>query len=108
MTMRGMTQAIDPGAEIRIGSRPGAAGIIRCPTNDAPEHVRPALLCDFFGRLGINYHVQPEGNAPVEIDLTIRALPGLQIMSGRMQGARYRRTRESSDATEDVGVVVNP
>jgi AraC-like DNA-binding protein len=47
------------------------------------------------------------GDDPIEIDLTLRVLPGIQLLSGKLQGARYTRVRESSDPTEDVGLVVN-
>jgi AraC-like DNA-binding protein len=32
----------------------------------------------------------------------------MQLLSGKLQGARYRRTRVGSDPTDDVGLLVNP
>ena len=83
-------------------------GMLRLAANDAPEHVRPDLLREFFQRLGVRYDVMATGREPIAIDLTLRRLPGLQLSSGTLRGARYLRTRETTDPTEDVGLVVNP
>jgi AraC-like DNA-binding protein len=66
------------------------------------------LLRAFFERLGVRYDSAPAGNHPIEIDLRLQGLPGLQLLSGRLQGAQYRRIRENNDPTEDVGLIVNP
>ncbi len=83
-------------------------GMLRLATNHLPEGQRPLLLREFFERLHVRYDHAPVGSDPIEIDLTLQGLPGLQILSGKLQGARYRRTRLSNDVTEDVGLVVNP
>ena len=93
---------------IQIGSRPAATPTLRLAANKAPEHQRPTLLREFFDRLGVRYDAQPVHDEPIEIDLTIQALPGLQLLSGRLQGSRYRRTRVGSDPTDDVGLIMNP
>jgi AraC-like DNA-binding protein len=90
-----------------LGSRPSAAGMLRLSANSAPEHERPALLREFFERLGVRYDTKPVGDGPVEIDLTLQALPGLQLLSGNMHGASVRRTRDSADPTDDVCLMVN-
>jgi AraC-like DNA-binding protein len=82
--------------------------VLRLAANAAPEQERPHLLRDFFQRLGVRYDVAATGREPINIDLTLRRLPGLQLSSGRLQGARYIRTRDNNDPTEDVGLVVNP
>jgi AraC-like DNA-binding protein len=81
--------------------------MLRMCANSAPERERPNLLGEFFHRLGVRYDTQAVDGDPVEIDLTLQALPGLQIMSGRLQGARNRRTRGNNDATEDIGLIIN-
>jgi hypothetical protein len=58
--------------------------------------------------LGVRYDTELVGDDPIEIDLTLQGLPGLPLLSGRMQGARFRRTRESTDPTDDVCLMVNP
>jgi len=100
---------IEPSSpEIMLGSRPSAAGMLHLSGKDAPEHQRPRLLREFFERLGIRYEIEPLGGAPVEIDVTIQVLPGLNLLSARLLGARYRRMRESNDRTDDVGLMLNP
>ena len=106
--MHGVTQPSSLAPGIQAGSRPSAAATLRLAANEAPEHQRPALLSAFFERMGVRYDTEPTGDAPVEIDLTVQALPGLQLMSGQMLGARIRRIRESNDPTDDVGLIVNP
>jgi AraC-like DNA-binding protein len=93
--------------ELLIGSRPAATGAVRLSTNSAPEHRRPDLLRQFFDRLGVRYDATRVGDDPIEIDLTVQALPGIQLLSGKLQGARYTRVRENNDPTEDVGLVLN-
>src|SRR3954470_5792775 len=96
----------DPG--VRIGSRPATTTTLHVAANQAPEHERPRLLREFFDRLGVRYDARPVHSEPIEIDLTIHALPGLQVLSGKLQGSRYRRTRIGSDPTDDVGLIMNP
>ena len=104
--MHGVTQpsSLVPG----IQPQPPAAGMLRLAANDAPECARADLLRECFHRFGVHYDVTATGREPVAIDLTLRRLPGLQISSGVLQGARYLRTRENTDPTEDVGFVINP
>jgi AraC-like DNA-binding protein len=94
--------------KVLLGSRPSIAGVLRLPLEDAPEHKRPVLLREFFERLGIRYDAEPLHEDRIEINLTLQGLPGMQLLSGRLQGARYRRTRLGSDPTDDVGLLVNP
>jgi AraC-like DNA-binding protein len=82
--------------------------MLRVSGNNLPERQRPVALREFFERLGVRYDYEPVGGDPIEIDLTLQGIPGLQLLSGRMQGARFRRTRESNDPTEDVGLLINP
>ena len=103
--MRSSTELSSPAPGVLPGSPPSAAATLRLAANDAPEDARPDLLREFFQRLGVRYDVMATGREPIKIDLTLRRLPGLQLSSGTLQGARYLRTRGS---TEDVGLVVNP
>jgi AraC-like DNA-binding protein len=93
---------------VLLGSRPSLAGILRLPLEDTPEYERPILLRQFFERLGVRYDAEPLHDDPIEINLTLQGLPGMQLLSGKLQGARYRRTRVGSDPTDDVGLLVNP
>jgi AraC-like DNA-binding protein len=82
--------------------------MLRISASGMPEHKRPHLLREVFEPLGVRYDAEPVAGVPIEIDLTLRGLPGLQLFSGKMQGARYRRTRQSTDPTDDVCLMVNP
>lgn len=96
------------GQEVRLGSRPSAARRLHLALGGVPEAERPQRLRDFFLPLGIRYEAKVTGIDPVEIDIAVEGLPGIQQLSGRMQGAIYRRLRESNDPTEDVGLLLNP
>jgi len=74
-----------------------------------PERDRPAILREFFGREVIKYDLERLPDVPFEIDLTLEAMPGLVMMSGRAYGSRNRRTRATlaADPTDDVAMVVN-
>lgn len=106
--MREVTPGPLTNAKVLLGSRPSVAGILRLPLEGAPEYKRPILLREFFERLGIGYDAKPLHEDPIEINLTLQGLPGMQLLSGKLQGARYRRTRLGSDPTDDVGLLVNP
>ena len=82
--MHASTQA--PG--VLLGSRLSAAPMLRICGNGLPERQRPVLLREFFEHLGVRYDCEPVGKDPIEIDLTLQGIPGLQLLSGRMQGAR--------------------
>jgi hypothetical protein len=82
--------------------------MLRLSAGGAPECERPALLREFFEPWGVCYDANPVHGDGIEIDFTLQLLPGLQLMSGKLQGARYRRTRVGSDPTDDVGLIVNP
>lgn len=106
--MRDLRLPLTVTPELRLGSRPAATGMLRLALEDTPEHERPVRLREFFDRLGVCYDAEQGGNDPIEIDLTLQALPGIQLLSGRMQGTRYRRTCLKPDPTEDLGLVMNP
>jgi len=96
-------------SELRLGSRPAAAGIMRLALNDTPEYERPSRVREFFERFGVRYDIERLSGDPMEIDVSLRALPGIQFMSGRLQGAAiYRRRCQKADPTEDLGFVINP
>ena len=82
-------------------------GTRRLSIEDVPERERPLRLQEFFEPLGVRYEADHMGCDPIEIDLTLRGLPGILVLSGRMQGACYRRTRVNGDPTEDVGLLLN-
>lgn len=95
-------------SELRLGSRPAATGMLRLALDNTPEHERPNHFREFFERLGVRYDAERLNGDPIEIEITLQGLPGIQFLSGRMQGATYRRTCQKADPTEDLGLVINP
>jgi AraC-like DNA-binding protein len=90
------------------GAQSAALAMLRLSTEGVPELERPALVHEFFESMGSDYDATPIGSDPIEIDITLREVPGIRIFSGKMQGVCYRRTRKSNDATEDLALVLNP
>jgi AraC-like DNA-binding protein len=82
---------------------------IRFSLDGVPDRDRPAVFREFFGREVIKYDLEPLPDIPLDIDVTLQALPGLMMMTGRAHGSRNRRTRETleADPTDDIGLVVN-
>src|SRR5262245_62582185 len=105
--MRGSSQFSTVAPRALRASRPAVIGTRRLSIEEVPERERPLRLQEFFEPLGVRYEAARMGYDPIEIDLTLRGLPGLLVLSGRMQGACYRRTRVHGDRTEDVGLLVN-
>jgi AraC-like DNA-binding protein len=96
--------------ELMLGSAPlpPPSGPIRCSLGHAPERERAALLQECFARLGFAYQITPLRDVPLEVDLALHALPGLQMLSGRLHGSSNQRTRaEVEDGTDDIGLIVN-
>jgi AraC-like DNA-binding protein len=92
----------------RLGARTPASPPLRLAPSDAPERERLLQLRTFFEQLGMRYDAVPLGRDPIAIEVALHGLPGIQFLSGRLQGVRYQRTRMSNDPTEDVGLVLNP
>src|SRR5262245_22004331 len=106
-TMGDSTELSVPAPGGPRGSQPAVPGTLRLATSRAPEEQRPHLLREFLDGLGIRCDSERAGTHPIEIDLTLQGLPGLQILSGKLQGTRCRPARQNNDPTEDVGLVVN-
>jgi AraC-like DNA-binding protein len=92
---------------IRLGARPSAGPVLRISGDGAPGRERPVLLEEFFHRLGVRFQAEPVGDDPIDFDLTLQGLPGIKLMSGRLQGARYRRSRWNNETTEHLGLLMN-
>jgi AraC-like DNA-binding protein len=104
--MRNPTGLRSHAPQIAATPRP-PIGILRCALGDAPEREGRVLLRNFFEPLGIRYEVEPLGDVPFDIDITVQTLPGLMFLAGKMHGSRTTRTRRGSDPTDDVGLMVN-
>jgi len=105
--MRGSSQFPTVAPRSLPAARPAMTGTRRLSNDGVPECERPLRLQEFFEPLGVRYEADHLSHDPIEIDLTLRGLPGILVLSGRMQGACYRRTRQNGDPTEDVGLLLN-
>jgi AraC-like DNA-binding protein len=105
--MHGSSQLPIVAPRLLPAGRPAVIGTRCLSIDDVPERERPLRLQEFFEPLGVRYDADHMGCDPIEIDLVLRGLPGILVLSGRMQGARYRRTRVNPDPTEDVGLLLN-
>jgi len=93
---------------VLLGSRPSAIPVLRISAHGVPESKRTNLLREVFEPLGVRYEAKPVDGVPIEIDLTLRGPPGLQLFTGRMEGVTYRRIRQSTDPTDDACLTFNP
>ena len=82
--------------------------MLRLALEETPEQQRWERFREFFEGLGVRYDAKAFNGDPVEIDLTLRGLPGIQFLSGPLQGLTYRRMCQKADPTEDLGLVINP
>jgi AraC-like DNA-binding protein len=98
-----------------IASPPGAKplspppGSIHFSLDGVPERDRAMMLREFFGREVIKYDIERLPGVPFELDVTLQAMPGLLMMSGRGYGSQNKRTRATlaADPTDDIAMVVN-
>lgn len=93
---------------VLLGSRPSAIPVLRISASGVPESKRTHLLREVFEPLGVRYEAKPVAGIPIEIDLTLRGLPGLQFFTGKMEGVSYRRIRQCTDPTDDACLTFNP
>ncbi len=59
-----------------------------------PERERAAAWRELYGRKMLRLEIEPLSDVPFQSDLTVRALPGLGIVSGTNSPFRVGRTRE--------------
>lgn len=90
--------------ELRLGARPATSPVLRFALADTPESKRAARFCAYFEAIGVRYDADLVDDVAIEIDLTLQGLPGIQLLSGRMQGGRWRRC---GDPTDDVSLIAN-
>jgi AraC-like DNA-binding protein len=85
---------------------PLPSGPVRCSLADRAGPERPALLRDCFARIGLRCEVDPVQDTPIEVDLSLSTLPGLQMTAGRLHGARSRRTRALIEHDADEAALI--
>jgi AraC-like DNA-binding protein len=77
-------------------------------TDCLPEADKIAIWREVYGQTILRLDIEPLPNRPFHADLRLRALPGLRLVSGRISGARDRRTRAlMADGNDDFGLALN-
>ncbi len=72
----------------------GEFGPFRLSIEAHPERERAAALRELYGRKLLRLEIEQLASVPFQSDLTVRALPGLGIVSGTNTPFRVGRTRE--------------
>jgi AraC-like DNA-binding protein len=81
---------------------------VRFSTADLPENMRVATWCQHYGQTVLRADIDPADDAPFDATVLSRALPELQLVSGRFTAARIMRTREMiADGNDDLSLLVN-
>jgi AraC-like DNA-binding protein len=94
--------------EILRGAPPSGPGPIRISLEDVPERDRLGVYREFFGRSVFRMDMEPLADYPFEVDALLQTLPGLQLLTGKRQGWRNRRTREMlADGADGYTFVLN-
>jgi AraC-like DNA-binding protein len=90
------------------GSPPSRSGPIRFSLDDVPERQRPNVYREFVGRSVCRFDVELSPDLPFAVNVTLQALPNLQLFSGTVHGSRNRRTRALvADGIDDFSLMVN-
>ncbi len=106
--MRNLTRRRSRVPDLRLGSRPAAPGPLSLSLARVPEPERLRVFQEFFERLRVNYDVKPFHDVPFVADLTLRPLPGLQVLAGTMQCSGKRGALQTrADGDDSVALVVN-
>jgi AraC-like DNA-binding protein len=66
-------------------------GVARFSTDDFPPHQRFAVWREAFGRSLLNVEIEQANPGPFHANATMRALPGIKMLSGSTSGVIYRR-----------------
>jgi AraC-like DNA-binding protein len=81
---------------------------VRLTTDPMPARDRMAITQEVFGRQILNLELEQNPDAPLRVDFTMRALPGLKIVTGFASGVISRRTRKLlADSNDDLFLSVN-
>jgi len=87
---------------------PESSETVRFSTADLPPNKRVANWREHYGSTVLKAEIKPEDDALFDATVTSRALPGLQLVSGRFTTARIIRSREmTADGNDDLSLLVN-
>ena len=95
-------------SEVTHVTDPESFATVRFSTADLPENMRVATWCEHYGHTVLRADIEPADDASLDATVASRALPGLQLVSGRFTAARIIRTREMIvDGNDDLSLLVN-
>jgi AraC-like DNA-binding protein len=73
-----------------------------------PECDRVAVWREVYGQTILRLDIEPMRDRRFQADITLRALPGLQLVAGMISGTRDTRTRAlMADGNDDFGLALN-
>ena len=77
---------------------------MRFSTGDLPVRDRIPIWREFFGRSVFRTEIEPAPDVPFHADLTVRSVPGLELVKSDMSPVRFSRTPALvADGNDDVG-----
>jgi AraC-like DNA-binding protein len=82
---------------------------MRFSLDGVPERGRRSQVREFFGVELTKYDIEPEPDGAAHVDGTLKVLPGLIMISGRGNGYRALRSRETMAAqgSDDIALGIN-
>jgi AraC-like DNA-binding protein len=84
-------------------SPPAGIPILRLSTEPLPTRDRAAIFCDIYARQMLRVDADPLREHPFHVDLTIRRLPGLDVVTSRNSPLSVYRTKEMlSDGNDSI------
>jgi AraC-like DNA-binding protein len=87
---------------------PTSFATVRFSTEDLPEKDRVPMWREHYGRSVFKVDIIPSPDKPFRGTVSVRSLPGLQLMSGTLSSAQIIRSRESiSDGNDDFVFTIN-
>jgi AraC-like DNA-binding protein len=79
-----------------------AAAVARFSTDDIASRDRVAIWREALVRTVLKFDVEPASEAPFRAHATVRAFPGLRLISGASSAADFRSERKPADTDEVV------
>ncbi|MPZ35827.1 MAG: hypothetical protein GEV13_33515 [Rhodospirillales bacterium] len=80
---------------------------MRFSTDDLPARHREAMFREFFGRAVMKLDLEPLSDDPFHADVTVRRIPGLDLVSSVVSPGRASRTPALvADGNDDVSLLI--
>lgn len=106
--MRDLTEGPTVAPDLPLGLQLLADGSMRFSLDAVPERERLEVFCDFYEHAVVPVDAEPMRDQVPDVNLTLRALPGLQLAMGKLQGIHGLRTKAMAGiGTDDLGLMIN-